>query len=88
MAKKRSTTILDRLKAAPASRSKNRPWDNFDPAQRKEWDKVVASIKAGELDHLSMVSIKRIVCEEFGFEVCTSTFRRHLGESGIDKYRT
>ena len=86
MAKKLSA--LDKLKAAPASRSKNRPWDNFNPVQRKEWDKVVAAIAAGELDHLSMVSIKRIVCEEFGFEVCTSTFRRHLGEAGIDKYRT
>jgi hypothetical protein len=86
MAKKLS--VLDRLKSEPASRSKNRPWDNFSPAQRKEWDKVVEAIKSGELSHLSMVSIKRIVCEEFGFEVCTSTFRRHLGESGIEKYRT
>jgi hypothetical protein len=87
MSKKVSKTLAS-LHELPASRYKNRPFENLKPAQQAEWDEIVEAIRSGQLDHLSLVDIKRTVCESFGIEVCMSTFRRHLGLAGVEKYRS
>jgi hypothetical protein len=84
----KKTKVLDVLKELPPSRLKNRPFENLTEEQQGDWDAIIVSIKDGELDHLGLVDIKRVVCDSFGFKVCMSTFRRQLGEAGIDKYRS
>ena len=88
MTKKTKDNLLVELKSAPPSSSRNRPWDRLTPEQKEEWDAICDAMKKGELDHLSLVDIKRTVCNSFGFKVCMSTFRRLLGEAGMVKYRS
>jgi hypothetical protein len=88
MTKKPRGSVLTALKTTPPSSSRNRPWDKLTPAQLEEWNAICEAMKNGELDHLSLVDIKRIVCSSFDFKVCMSTFRRQLGEAGMIKYRS
>jgi hypothetical protein len=84
----KKTKVLDVLKELPPSRLKNRPFQRLTEEQQQDWDAIVSAIKDGELDHLGLVDIKKVVCDSFGIMVCMSTFRRQLGEAGIDKYLT
>ena len=84
----KKTKTLETLKQLPASRVKNRPFEYLTDAQQREWDDIVASFKKGELDHLGLVDIKKVVCESFGIQMAMSSFRRQLGLAGIEKYTT
>ena len=86
--KTKALGTLATLKELPPSRLKNRPFEKLTPEQQKEWDAIVAAINNGELDHIGLVDIKKIVCESFNIQVCMSTFRRQLGLAGIEKYIT
>jgi len=84
----KKTKALDALKELPPSKLKNRPFEHLTTEQQRDWEAIVAAMKSGELDHLGLVDIKRVVCESFGIQVCMSTFRRQLGLAGIEKYLT